>query len=758
MCRDVRIGGVTNPALLVPDPATLKRKLERPPPMLAACYARFRDRLASDVDFRRDHVFLPALLGDPAAIAEARARILLLAGDPHVVARKEPRALSSNDRLNKHVWCVAPRAMRVAVYFTWLDLHGAWTRDERLAVGNGLLDFFDDYVVPVLRARVPGGHNQQFSMTFCSAVVGQALADTDGLAPRARALRDWGLFKLKQTLGLLPAHGYSGEGSTYQSDVVTPLAMWAGVFLEQLGQRDVWDRPWPPNGWRISDTLRVEAHMGGCGGLLPPWDNYGWQRIHNLAARSLLAGISGDMALLRVAEAVWDQPHNIAWLPDDRLWSLIYWPEQEDEKVSTVATRNPAPILTGWSLSTVGAAIEHLPRRLRVMAAWDACADGVQSIGREQVNPNHLIVDLGGEPITGDGAHDGVESLFTAASVTRTLQSLTPVEQEMIVRQYGSLERWVRSSQCGLIGASGAIIVDGWESYFPRGTRAGRLVFERRDDERHTFTGEAAAYYQPAEDVTRMRRTVSMNDRGVTWVVDDIAADTVHDFTWRVWLRREARPAGPLEVRLDLSADLALTLAWTAEADGKPSPGGVALTHVAGFPRRRRSGVWPGSGSVRCDLTATGRRVRFAACLIPESVEGLVVRRTADAAWEAVWEGGSDAFDMPAEIAALPDPEPVTGEQIRNPRTFCDFDEEPFGLIEEPDAVLLAALTNPPLDEWRRTGAAMQALTVRGDLECMPQIVDLLRDPRQNYTVHSVAAWCLGRARPLGCGAHRKQP
>jgi hypothetical protein len=41
----------------------------------------------------------------------------------------------------------------------------------------------------------------------------------------------------------------------------------------------------------------------------------------------------------------------------------------------------------------------------------------------------------------------------------------------------------------------------------------------------------------------------------------------------------------------------------------------------------------------------------------------------------------------------------------------------------------------------------MQTLTVRGNREAMPKIVALLLDVRQNYTVHSVAAWCLGHAR-----------
>ena len=60
---------------------------------------------------------------------------------------------------------------------------------------------------------------------------------------------------------------------------------------------------------------------------------------------------------------------------------------------------------------------------------------------------------------------------------------------------------------------------------------------------------------------------------------------------------------------------------------------------------------------------------------------------------------------------------------------------------------LAAALDAAPVAEWRRTGAAMQTLTVRGCQAAMPRIVALLQDARQNYTVHSVAAWCLGHLR-----------
>jgi hypothetical protein len=734
--------------IFVRDLAALRRKLENPPPLLAACYARFQQRLALDDAFRRHHIFLPALLGDPAAVAEAKGRIAMLALDPPMLATERPVGNGPQDSLDNHVWCIAPRAMRLAAYFNWLDIQGAWTPEDRRTIGMRLLDFFDDYVAPVLRARIPGGHNQQLSMTLCGSVVGHVFAEVDDVAGRARALRDWSLPKLKQALGLMPSSGYSGEGSTYQSDVVSGLVMWAGLFLEQLGERDVWNRPWAPNGGRLSDTLRMEAALPSCGGLLPPWDHYGWRRLHNLAARTLWAGLCGDASLLQVADAVWDEPHDLAWRPDDRLWALLYWPEREQETGDRGVDASLSPALGGWSEAAVGAAIEHRARRLRVMSVWDRCSGSLQGVARAQVNPNHLMIDLGGEPITADGWAYKRESLFLDDAMERTRQALTPVERELIVQQYGSLDAWFRAVQYGLLGASSAIVVDGWESYFPRSSREGRLVFESRNAERHTFAGEAAAYYQPAFDVTRMRRTVSMNAAGVTWVVDDLRALSMHAFTWRLWLRPGAHAVSALSVRLDLPAGPAMTFACLVEADGQVARGrNIELGAVPSFPSGRPGVAWPEPGSERCDLTASGRAVRFVTCLVPCGVDRLTLRQAADGSWAADWEGGSDHFELPAEIEALPDPAPVHGEQCLEAETLCDLDEAPYRLLDDPDAALLASLEDPPVGEWRRTGAAMQTLAARGQRDAVPAMTALLLDMRQNYTVRSVAAWCLGRMR-----------
>lgn len=768
--------------LFIADLSALRRKLANPPPLLAQVYGRFREQLTQDYEFRRNHIFLPALLGDPVAIAEAKGQIFTLAFNPWILAREQSPAskTSAPESLDAHIWCVTPRAMRLAVYFTWLEAQNVWTDAERRRLATALLDFFDHYVVPVLRARIPAGHNQQFSMAFCSAVVGHAFAHVEGVAIRARALRDWALPKFRQTLGLMPVSGYSGEGSTYQSDVVSALVMWAGLFLEELGEPDAWLCRREPNGGCLADSLRLEAALGSCGGLLPPWDQYGWSRIHNLAARTLWARISGNHALLAVAESVWDEESFIAWRPDDRLWTLICWPEEEpgfgiqgSTDARLVATgldgaRQPSPgapgagplqqtlnpdprpltpVLTGWCLPAVGGAIEHTEKKFRLMLAWDRSSESLQALGRGQVNPNHLILDLDGEPLTADGCDDGSARLMSETALARTLATLSASEQLLIAQRYGSLENWASAQQAGFLGQSCAILVDGWESYFPRQAREGRLLFERREADRHTFTGEACAYYQPALDVTRMRRTVSMGAAGVAWVVDDVRAASAHAFTWRLWLRRGARQVVPRAVRLELAGGQALTFAWLAQAEGVEQDAPASVTTVSTFPTDRARLCWPDKGSERCDLTVAGRRVRFVTCLVPTGVDGLSVRQTGPDSWEAAWAGGSDRFTLPPEIEAIPDEAPVAGEQITEKSSLCDLDETPIGLLDnESDAALLTALDAPPVADWRRTGAAMQTLVARGNRAALPKIQALLLDPAQNYTVHSVAAWCLGRA------------
>ena len=386
------------------------------------------------------------------------------------------------------------------------------------------------------------------------------------------------------------------------------------------------------------------------------------------------------------------------------------------------------------------------------MLAWDRCAGDRQGLGRMQVNPNHVMYELAGAPIFGDGIPEsGSEAFFVGATAEEIAAPLTPAERELIVAQYGSVEKWARAVQPGLIGAANTVILDHEYGYFPPGTRIGQLAYEQRDAELHLVTAESAEYYNPRYGLTRARRMIATSASGLSWIVDDYRAAQEHIFTWQAYLRRGCRRH---ENGLTLSVDgPTLSVAWL--------PGGSAgLELVPDFPTRG-AGVegrcWPQTGSERLRLETRGTTATFVVCLLPGSAGvspasggtgvspvsagGLTVRQVGEREWLAEWPGGSESFRLPegADQPITPLPYPPEG--------VCDLEEAPFDLPEEPTEVLLAALESPAPEDWRATVRAMQALTERGVEAALPAIQRLLRDPGQRYQVTSVAAWCLGRAR-----------
>jgi hypothetical protein len=114
------------------------------------------------------------------------------------------------------------------------------------------------------------------------------------------------------------------------------------------------------------------------------------------------------------------------------------------------------------------------------------------------------------------------------------------------------------------------------------------------------------------------------------------------------------------------------------------------------------------------------------------------IEQTGARTWQAVWQDGT---------ATLTLPEPEDPPEREWAESHCDLDDAPFAVSGAPTAHLLAQLIAPAPTAWRATIVAMQTLAQHGVAEAMPSIHRLLCDPGQRYQVHSVAAWCLGRAR-----------
>jgi hypothetical protein len=311
------------------------------------------------------------------------------------------------------------------------------------------------------------------------------------------------------------------------------------------------------------------------------------------------------------------------------------------------AIAGPGP-LSGHTLPDAGAVMKHAATGVRLVLSWDACAASPLGLRDQQVTPNHVLYEIGGEPVFGDGAPAHDEG-FLDVALEDVIAQLTPAEVEEAARAHGSPEAWARLQQPGLIGAANTVVIDGASGYFPPGPRRGRLVYEDRSPGRHVVTAECVEFFRPRYDLLRARRTISLSSDGVAWIVDDYRAATEHRFHWQAYLRRGcALSDRRLAVRLP--GRRPAWLAWHGAMD----PG---LHRFPAYPRESRDAAaalpWPDAGSERLRLGTTGRTARFAVCIVPWDARELAVRQTGEFEWEAHWAGGSERFHVPGT--------PVTG-------------------------------------------------------------------------------------------------
>jgi hypothetical protein len=707
--------------LLAPAAAGLATKLATASGLLGTLWPRFRARLDADAAFRAQNLFLLALLPDTErAILRELAETVIRTTD--TLSRHD----GSHNAVEHHTWCVAPQAMRMAAYTTWLDGAGVWENGEREIIGTHLLDFCETHAINVLRSRTPTSDNQSMALALTCAVAGTAFAGCDGQTARADTLRQAGLQRLEWILGLTDADGYTGEGPTYQSHVVTPLAMWTAALLESLDGPESVTRVWAPGGVSLLNLLRVETLLPSPGRLLPGIDHHGWQRQINLAGIAYWARAAGHPEALADAEAIWDDDTYIAWGGDDRMWTLLYWPDD-------AVTATPRRGLSGWSLPHTAAALDDHERRTRLLLCYDRCAESLQGVGRGQTNPNHLLFELDGAPIFADGKVDSTETpRFAPYDFGPWLDA---EQRRMLERQFGSVARWGARVQEGFVGAANAVVIDGAESYFQPHSVRGRLVFEERTPERHIVSADARPFYQPFFDLTRATRAIAMTADGVCLIVDDLRAETPHDFAWQVYLRTGCTLSAH-GVTLRTRDDKTLSLAWLpAEAE--------QLDDIPDFPLAgdKASLCWPETGSQRLRLTARrDNRAQFVVCLLPNVSAVAHIEAIGKLSWRVRWDGGEQTLSLPPAALAVREPEPLP------PMTFCDLDETPYPVAEAVRAMALARLDAPAPEEWRSTIEAMQGLAPDQEAIGLPRIHRLLMDPAQRYQVHSVAAWRLGRA------------
>lgn len=418
--------------------------------------------------------------------------------------------------LQFHFWCFAFPHAKWALYFQWLCSDGVFTPEERKEMEEQFIScsFLNFYYGMNTKPDPECVDNQTLSLALSCALVGY-IFKTDGESKLAEIMYRDGMRRLPGIIGAMPVSGYSGEGSTYMDCVNGPAIPLAVELLTQVtGDRDVFNTPFEPNGTKPCKVLEMIAREWMPGGLLLPWDSYGYQ-YGTRSAVSYAAKKTGAGEYLDILEhkCVWTYDVGIGWAYDDLVWTMAWWPEHTDQKKEKK-----------WFDKQVGGILESEDSERYLMQMWDD--SGVGMPARMHMNPNAVILNGYKTPLSADGTKkDGMRTRFEFPDAYREVGNLT----------IGETTRYNFGDACA--GGHSVLIVDGNESMrviseLPQSLNAGADFSEA------SVQAEVTPVYQAIwPDIKKVVRKSRMHQDTFFTVEDLFLAETEHEVAARFLLR-----------------------------------------------------------------------------------------------------------------------------------------------------------------------------------------------------------------------------
>lgn len=561
--------------------------------------------------------FVAVITREPDDIERARGIIF------DYLAKLEPMSFSTG--LQFHFWCFAFPHAKVSLYFQWLCSVGAFSAEETREISEKLVSYhFVNFYYGMRDKPEPECvDNQALSLCLSTTLVGYLFSRGPQPSRMAEIMLRDGLRRLPGMLADMPESGYTGEGSDYMNCVVGPAVPLAVEVLERVGGlHNVLEVPLEPGGAKPVNVLRVVAHSFMPGGLMLPWDNYGYQ----FGMRSTLAygaRRTGEDLFFEVLdnEVIWTYDIGIGWAYDDLVWTLIWWPARASDATGDPSWRN-------WYEPLAGAAFASADGNRYVMQMWDESEPNIPT--RSHVNPNAVLFNGFRTPISADGSPtEGAEHRFQFADTWREVSFLA-IDTESRYN-YGD----------GTAGAHSVVLIDGTEGMRAHSDYAQTAATAHDPKRQWVWADVTPIYRENFPDITEVsRRTQLHHDRLVT-IVDRVRAGADHRVTSRFVFRPEAQtipggvrvrtPEGVTLQLVDTSASTSVSIEEAAHVPAKPDDRSILVDFSSTGSEVDRVFV----GLISRDL-ATVERVVDAA-VIPDLDHGLTWQDARDALETTPW-------------------------------------------------------------------------------------------------------------------------
>jgi hypothetical protein len=433
------------------------------------------------------------------------------------VDKLEPMYFTSG--LQYHFWCFAFPHAKWCMYFQWLVTLGAYTSEEETRIREKLLMFqFTNFFYGMRTKPEPECiDNQTLSLVLSNVMVGYICTMNGQSSPLAQLMLDEGLRRLPGIIGGIPASGYTGEGSSYMDCVIAPAIPLVVELMQRItGNQDMFDVEFAPNHVSPRKILAMASREWLPGGLLLPWDNYGYQ--YGVRAPIAYAAKKTkdphDLNILQ-QDAVWSYDIGVGWAYDDLVWTLIWWPNEQ--LVESASQKH-------WMHPEIGGILRITQHPFALIHMWDESEPIIPT--RSHVNPNAVLLHAYGVPISMDGSVRKDVSRFHFADTWRE-----------VIHHVGEVTNYNYGDGCA--GAHNVLLVDGWE-----GLRAMQRYAQFRalelDDQRGAMTTDVTPIYaEHYPDAQLVKRRTSVGaDR--FFIIEDVAVFThPHQITSRFILRPE---------------------------------------------------------------------------------------------------------------------------------------------------------------------------------------------------------------------------